>query len=126
MFRLVAPANHPETTVILPSPQFGDTDRLRSSLIVRRAIDGSIYTFVQKKQKAKSYLWDFNVTLHKALEIIEFYKAYNAVEIEAHWGGQTMTGYFKNNPFEGDVMSAALNSPGGGEYLKITIELEEK
>lgn len=124
MFRLVAPFNSPETTIVLPHPLFGDSETLRGSLITKRAIDGTIYTYVKKKEKTKTYLWDFNVTLHKALELFEFYKAYNSCKIIVYWNDKRYVGYFKNNPLEENVFAAALNSPGN-EFVKATIELEE-
>jgi len=110
---------------LLPNPNFGDAEGLRATLITKRAIDGSLYTFVKKRHQAKTYLWDFQVTRNKALEVLEFYKAYNSVEVIAYWNDRTFRGFFKNNPWEESTLGSAHGSPGG-EYVKITIELEEK
>jgi len=125
MFRLVAPATGPKTTTLLPNPEFSDTERLRSTLVVKRAVDGSIYTFVKRKGKAKSYLWDFNLTRLKAWELLDFYRTYSSNEVIAYWNGDTYRGYIKNNPVEASTIGAAPQSPGG-EYVRATIELEEK
>jgi len=125
MFRLVAPANAPVTTTLLPSPEFSDSENLRATVTVRRTIDGSMYTFVKRRQKSKSYLWDFNLTRNKSLELLEFYQSYNDEEVIAYWNDLSFKGYFKNNPFETATQGADL-SDFGGDYVKVTIELEER
>jgi len=125
MFRLVAPANAPVTTTLLPSPEFSDSENLRATVTVRRTIDGSMYTFVKRRQKSKSYLWDFNLTRNKSWELLEFYQSYNDEEVIAYWNDLSFKGYFKNNPFEAATQGADL-SDLGGDYVKVTIELEER
>jgi len=125
MFRLAAPASGPLTTTLLPNPKFSDHDRLRATVTIRRTIDGAIHTYVKKKSKSKSYLWDFKLTKNKALELLEFYKAYNADEVLVYWEDRTYRGYIKNNPLEASTEGTALESLGGS-YVRATIELEEK
>ena len=124
MFLLVAPTLKPETTTVLPNPQFSDTKGLRADLQTYRTIDGTLYTYVKTKNKKHAYLWDFALTRNKGLELLEFYKVYAAEKITCILNDEIIVGYIKNNPFESATIASAHGMPGN-EMVKMTIEFEE-
>ena len=71
MFQLQAPYPGLQTTSILPSPQFGDSESLRAEVSVKRAVDGTRYTYVKRKGGRKLQ-WTFQLTRNKALELRAF------------------------------------------------------
>jgi len=124
MVRLVAPFLLPKTTILLPNPRFSDSKRLRAEMQSFRSLDGTLYTFVKKKDKKKLYLWDFHLTRNKSMELLEFYRHYSTGKIKAYWGDLEIIGYLRNNPFEFSTIGAAHGSPGN-EYVQATVEIEE-
>ena len=73
---LDAPHNIPQTRTILPNPELGDTQDLRDEVIYKESIDGTIYSHI-KTNNRKRLIYDFDITRLKALEILEFFTAYN-------------------------------------------------
>ncbi len=124
MLILQAPAGKPESTTVLPNPQFSDTKSLKAVMQAYRSIDGTLYTYVKTKNKKFSYLWDFYLTRNKGLELLEFYKNYAAETISCTWDDAVIVGYIKNNPFETATVAPANGMPGN-EMVKITLEIEE-
>ena len=49
MFIVQAPHPALEATTLLPNPQFGDGENLTDEVQVKRAMDGTLYTYVKTK-----------------------------------------------------------------------------
>ncbi|MHC4704526.1 MAG: hypothetical protein ACYTFQ_28585 [Planctomycetota bacterium] len=127
MFEIQAPYPGVQTTSVLPNPAPGDTLALRASVQTKRALDGTLRTYVKRKGGRKMQ-WTFNLTRNKGLELRAFIKSYFAskVRIVDHMG-RTWVGNFTNNPFEftTDRRSAPAIAPmPRGEQQTITIEFE--
>ena len=99
-----------ETTTLLPNPQFGDGENLTDEVQVKRAMDGTLYTYVKTKNGRRKLQWAFRLTRNKALELRAFIQAYYAKKIrvtdhnERVWVGNLM-----NNPFEFDTSGRAAD-----------------
>lgn len=117
-----------QTTSLLPNPQLSDTEALTSSVTPRRALDGTLYTYVRTTGGRRKMTWEFRLARPKALELRAFIYSYFAsrIKITDH-NGRIWIGNFMNNPFEFE--SANRNAPavGGlprGETVTITLEFE--
>jgi hypothetical protein len=125
MFFLRAPYPAIQSSVALPSPEWGDSVGLTSSLQILRAMDGTRYTYVHEKDGRKRLQWDFTIARHKALELRAFIRSYYRSQIQAiDHNEDTWVGYLINNPFEHAADERAVGFPGG-ETMTITLEFEE-
>jgi len=127
MFTLQAPHPSLQTTTILPNPRFGDSEGWRVEVIVKRAMDGTRYTYIKRKG-GKKLQWTFKVTRNKGLELRAFIQSYFAstVVVTDH-NDRKWIGKFVNNPFEFDTPSRAAPAIAPmprGESQVITIEFE--
>jgi hypothetical protein len=126
-FILKAPYPGVTMTTLLPSPKWGDSKALASTVKSLRAIDGTLYTYVQSRAGRKRFQWEFEIARNKALELREFLNAYQAslIQVIDHHG-DIWLGYFRSNPFE--LMGAGRAGPSwpGGETMSITLEFEQR
>ena len=127
MFQLQAPWPGLQTTTVLPNPKFGDSESLRAEVCVKRAIDGTRYTFVKRKGGRKLQ-WTFRLTRNKALELRGFIQSYNASKIRVvDHAARIWVGNFTNNPFEFDTegrAAPAIAPMPHGEWQTITLDFE--
>ena len=125
MFILMAPHPQYSVTTLLPSPNFGDSSLLRSSIKTMRATDGTLYTYVISRDSLKKFKWDFALSLNKSKELSDFIDTYFASKIKVvDHEDNTHIGYFKNNPVDFVGKGRAFGWPGD-EIVSITLELEE-
>jgi hypothetical protein len=127
MFTLQAPYPTLQTTTLLPSPEFGDGENLTASVSTKRAMDGTLYTYVKRKGRRKLQ-WTFGLTRNKGLELRAFIQSYFAskVRITDH-NGRVWVGNLVNNPFEFDTdrrSAPAIAPMPRGERQRITLEFE--
>lgn len=90
-----------------------------------RATDGTLYTYVRKKEGKKRFSWRFEIARDKALELEAFLESYfdNKVQITDHHD-ETWVGYIRNNPFELTTAGRARGWPGD-ETMNVQIQFEE-
>ena len=126
MFKIEAPCPGYQTTIILPSPSWGDSVQLAAALNLIRTMDGTLYTYKKPKKGRKRLQWDFIIARNKALELKAFLKAYyrTLMRVIDH-NDDIWIGYLQNNPFEFAGEARAYGFPGG-ETMTITLEFEEK
>ncbi len=127
MFQLQAPYPSLQTTSILPNPRFGDSEGLRAEVRVKRAMDGTRFTYIKRKG-GKKLQWTFKLTRNKGLEVRAFIQSYFAstIVVTDH-NDRKWIGNFTNNPFEFDTPSRAAPAIAPmprGESQIITLELE--
>ncbi len=125
MFRIEAPYPSVQTTIILPSPQWGDSATPTPSVKTLRTMDGDLYTYISTRDKRKKCNWSFSISRHKGLELKAFYNSYSGsrVRITDH-EDLVWIGYIQVNPFELTGTERAGNLPGQ-EAMDITIDFEE-
>ena len=127
MFRLQAPYPAIQTTTVLPHPQLGDGENLMVEVAAKRAMDGTLYTYVKRKGRHR-LLWTFRLTRNKALELRAFIQAYFAsrINVKDHTD-RVWVGNLVNNPFEFDTAARAapaIPPMSRGEAVLITLEFE--
>lgn len=126
MIRLAAPYPGYQTTVILPSPNWGDTLEATASMASVRAMDGTLYTYVKQRGGRKRLKFDFEIARSKALELRAFIKVYyrTPMQLIDHNNNQRIVN-LQNNPFEFAGNTRATSFPGG-ETMTVTLEFEER
>jgi hypothetical protein len=94
----------------------------------KRALDGTLYTYVKTTGGRRKMSWTLRMLRAKALELRAFLRSYFAskVKITDH-NGRIWVGHFTNNPFEFDTPDRAgpvLADGLRGEMQTITVEFE--
>jgi hypothetical protein len=127
MFTLQAPYPGLQTTTVMPSPEFGDSENLVNEVSVRHAMDGTLYSYVKRKGRRRLQ-WSFRLSRNKGLEVRAFIQAYFASKIlVTDHNDRKWVGNFTNNPFEFDTdarAAPAIPPMPRGERQRITIEFE--
>ena len=126
-FILKAPFPAVITTTLLPSPKWGDSKAITSTVTSMRSINGTLYTYVKSRNGRKKFNWEFELSRHKALELLYFLRSYHGklIQIVDH-DGDTFHGYMKNNPFEFAGAGRAGENWPGKETMTVILEFEEK
>jgi hypothetical protein len=125
MFRIEAPYPSMQTTVILPSPNWGDSSAVVATVKTMRTMTGKLYTYRHAKGDRKKLHWAFQLSRNKALELEAFFQSYfgSSVRITDH-EDNVWIGYFQTNPFELSGTGRALNFPGR-EIMDVAFDFEE-
>lgn len=122
-----APYPGHKVTVILPSPQFGDTRASESTFVVKRSMLGRVITHPQNSDRFTLTL-PLRLTRMKSLELEAFIKAYQS----AHWELTLYDGSVWDAQLVGDpVTRAATDRIGsssliGKELIDVTLTLSAK
>ncbi len=128
MFYLQAPYPTLQTASVLPDPKFSDSEALTDAVSVKRAMDGTRYTYIKTKAGRRKLKWVFQLTRNKGLELRAFIQSYFASKIYVIDHNQRVwVGNFTNNPFEFDTPERAAPARQGwpvGELQTIDIEFE--
>ena len=126
-FIMRAPYPGVQTTTMLPSPQWGDSKSIVSTVQTMRTMDGTLYTYVKSKDGRKAFNWEFQISRNKALELRAFINAYNSEVIQViDHDGDEWIGYLRSNPFEFAGAGRAGDGWPGGETMTIILEFEER
>ena len=128
MFILQAPYPSLETTSYFPNPEFGDSENIAAEVLVKRMMDGTVFTYVHRKDNRHRFLWSFRLTRTKALELRAFIYSYYASQIRVtDHTDRVWVGHLINNPFEFDTVSRAAPAIAPmprGETQMIELEFE--
>ncbi len=108
---------------MLPNPLLGDLEGGVSSIITKRSMDGTLYTYVQKNTDKKLEL-QFLLTRLKGEEFKRFLFTYASDKlIYVDYLARTWVGYITSNPIE--FTTSRRGAPGGGnELMEVSIEFE--
>jgi len=127
MFTFQAPYPGLQTTTVTPNPEFGDGENLAVEVAIKRAMDGTLYTYVKRKGRRKLQ-WTFGLSRNKGLELRAFIQSYFASKIlVTDHNGRKWIGNFMNNPFEFEIdrrSAPAIAPMPRGERQRITLEFE--
>lgn len=106
-----------QTTIILPNPQWNDSENPTVEIITKRSMNGLLYTYAKTKNQRRRLLMRFELTRQKAMELRAFINAYYRSEIQlVDHNNRTWIVNFTNNPFE------FATSPA--EWKNIQLEFE--
>lgn len=94
-----APYNVPQTSVILPNPQLGDTDGHDLILSIKRSLTGGKITHIKRNQQ-RILNFQLILTRAKTEELKEFVKAYYGEEMRLFdWRDRVWKGIWESNDF---------------------------
>ena len=95
---LQAPYDFIQTTLVLPSPLFQDTENLISNINLRRSMNGQTYTYV-KSSDSKILKYTFSLPRMKGVALEEFCRSYNSTPIKlTNWKGEVWNVQIMTNP----------------------------
>ena len=124
MIELAAPYPAIQTVTLLPNPQFGDGEAETCEVATKRAMDGTLYTYVKSKASRRRLTLPLGLSRMKALELRAFIQSYFAAQVRlTDHLGQVWVGHFTSNPFEFSTPKRAAGWPGG-EMQSIQLEFE--
>lgn len=124
MITIQAPYPAVETTIYLPSPNFNDTRALASESTIKRAMDGTPYSYINDLGDKALYNFSFILTRMKALEIEAFFKLYGAKQWKlTNFDEQEIIGYCKTNPLRFVAVSHGVTH-GSVETYTLDFEFE--
>ena len=117
-----------QTTTILRDPQFSDGEGLTSEVNRIRSTDGTLRTYIKRKDGRRKLQWSWVLTRNKAIEFEMFIKAYVDFEIKVvDHNGRTWLGYITTNPVEitaNRKATPAVQSWPLGESCSVTVDFE--
>lgn len=127
MFQFLAPYPAIQTTSVLPNPRLGDAENLRVTVMMKRTMNGTRYTYIRRRG-GKKLQWTFRLTRNKSIELRAFITSYFASKIKViDHNDRVWVGHFTNNPFELSTESRAAPAIAPmprGESVAITLEFE--
>lgn len=109
----------PNAAIVLPRPEFGDTESSTDKLNLLRSMTGKIFTY-RKTSDRQRLVYNFTLTRYKALELRQFIlRQSNNYIILTNWKGQVWVVKLTNNPFE-----FAFKEHTKNDFGRITVGLE--
>lgn len=123
MIQIEAPYPNTEIIVVLPEPELGNAKATTSNIKVKRMMDQSIETYINKRQQ-NTYRFHFIIPKLKALEILNFMEAYIGSLIHLTGIEHNIIGYFTKNPTELEIQRRAV-SQNSQEDLDLELVVEE-
>lgn len=124
MLELTAPWPEAACRIYLPNPSYGDSEGLTIEVNPKRAMDGTLYTYVKSKGGRRKILLSFTMTRLKAIEFSRFLNMYisKQIKIVDHLN-RSWIGYITSNPVEFNTAKRGAVG-GGGELVNAEIEFE--
>ncbi len=127
-FEISAPYPALTTTIILKNPYVGDGESILDAVSTKRAIDGTLFTYVRTKGGRRKLKWDFTLSRNKCIELQQFIKSYFASKLRVvDHNGRVWIGHFTSNPFDftGSSYTGVLlqDWPVGEDYT-FSVEFE--
>lgn len=117
-----------QTALITVNPDFSDTEALTSTVSSKRAVDGTLYTYIKRKGGRRKMTWTLVMARPAALAMRAFLFSYFASRIKVtDHNDRIWVGYFTNNPFEFDTPSGGGPAYSDGlrnDLQSITLEFE--
>ena len=115
-FILQAPMPNLQTTIVLPSPQFNDSQSPRSTVEIKQSMNGTLYSYVKSNARQR-LVYTFQLRRLKALELRAFILAYYRAQVRiTNHLGEVWDVYFTVNPFE--------FSGAGRDVNEVTLECD--
>lgn len=117
-----------QTTLITINPDFSNTEALTAVVSSKRAVDGTLYTYVKTKAGRRKMTWTLVMARPAALALRAFLFSYFASRIKVtDHNDRIWVGFFTNSPFEFDTPSGGGPAYSDGlrnDLQSITLEFE--
>jgi hypothetical protein len=111
--------------IFLPSSEWGDIERVESTVQLKRSMDGqTVVTHVHKVPNSRTTELNFLLTRMKSLELFEYIKAQGAKQMTLEINDlDPKIGYLRVNPFELEKLSRSKVA-GSLEEVKCQLSFE--
>lgn len=110
-----------EQIVVLPVPQFNDSQNYSGTLNLKRTMTGDTYTYV-RRSRLNALKYTFWIGRQKSFELQSFLVNYSDhVMTLQNWKGELWNVLITNSPFE---FTAKERYQPQGERIEITLEFE--
>lgn len=107
--------------IVLPAPQFGNSEALTHTISARKAMDDTLYTYV-KRSHTRRIKYDFRLDRQKSLQLRNYLLSANSKLMDmANWKGERWKVRLTTNPF---VFTKVARSGPTGEKVTISLEFE--
>jgi len=120
---LMAPFPAVASSIILPPPEFDDKENNTSKVAIKRAMDGTTRTYVNRSA-TRVLSYTFDLTREKGLELEAFLSAYNGDKISLqNWKGELWEVHLLTNPLS--FVQNRRSAPGGPS-VGVNLQFEGK
>lgn len=117
MITLIGTHERMQTALVMPNPNFGDSENTQNTMSLKRAIDGTKYTYVKRPSSTK-LVYPLRLTRDKAIELENFVRAYFKFNIRLYnHKDEIWVVRFLNEAFD-------FQRTARGEIVTTTLELE--
>lgn len=111
-----------DLTIVLPCPEFGDSEANISTLSHKRTMTGLTYSYVKTSNLIK-LSYRFELKLSKAKELLNFLKLHLSTPLLlTNWKGQKYYAYIVNNPI--DFLTKGRFNLCEVDYKEVVLEFE--
>lgn len=109
----------PNSAIVLPTPEFNDTDNGNTTVLVQRSMIGDYRTYVRPSQRI-TLSYTYILGRRKALELKAFVSA-NLTQLITliNWKGESYVGFLGNNPVSFNITGRYV-----GESEKVSVAIE--
>ncbi|TXH08445.1 MAG: hypothetical protein E6R03_18190 [Hyphomicrobiaceae bacterium] len=112
----------PGGAIVLPAPEFNDSENWTATTNVKRTMDGSRYIY-KKETPANHLSYTFVVDRLKALEMRRFLMMFNTTAMRMiNWKGEVWIVVLTNNPFQ--IIEEGYRSTLYGNRCRFTLDFE--
>ena len=112
----------PGGAIVLPAPEFNDSENWTATTNVKRTMNGSRYIY-KKETPANHLSYTFVVDRLKALEMRRFLMMFNTTAMRMiNWKGEVWIVVFTNNPFQ--ITEEGYRSTLYGNRCRFTLDFE--
>lgn len=122
--RFSAPSPALQTIIHLPNPAFGDSEGQALTVIFKRSVNNSRYSYIEANETRRKLQFQFEMTQAKGFELIEFIRKYLRVKVEYFDElGQTWIGFFTTNPNETETRPVSIGN-ANAMFAGVSIQVE--
>jgi hypothetical protein len=110
-----------DLNIVLPCPQFGDTEANVGQISLKRTMTGETYAY-SKGSNLRKLSYRFLIERNKTYELLNFLKRYMSELITMiNWKGETWLTFITNNPISLITKGLWRNC---GEYVEVELQFE--
>ncbi len=112
----------PQTSIVLPPPEFGDSENSRGFLNIKRTMTGETYVY-RRQNPLEKLNYDFVIDRKKAIELRAFLLQNNSKVLTlTNWKGEIWKVLLTNNPFQ--FTEEGYREGPQGNRSRIPLELQ--
>lgn len=124
MYVISAPYPGIETNLYLPDADFRNSVTPQSTVKINKTLDNSFYTYVRRNPESKIYVYTFDLTREKTIEMETFFDKYHSSKLKLlNHDDETLICYLVTNPIIFSPNRKINNTEGSS--VELTFELCE-